>query len=268
MINFFRKIRQNLLVANKTGKYFKYATGEIVLVVLGIMIALQVNDWNQKRQLKSLEIEILNDFKSSLQLDLKVYDRSIDRGNRVKNSIGILLHSIENDMPYSDSLKYHFGNLTGLWGASVNNSIFESLKSEGLSIITNKELRLEIIYLYGKLSIGQDNQHAKYRDLMHEAKTNILSTRFDEFWKGNYEQWSMENNYADSDFTTAGLQGEMRPIDFEKLKKDPEFLFFLKSLKNIHFWYMEQQSKSVIKAINNLLLNIDNELKSRKHNNA
>ncbi|MFT7329977.1 MAG: hypothetical protein ACI848_000035 [Roseivirga sp.] len=46
MIKFFRKIRQNLLVENKTGKYFKYAIGEIMLVVIGILIALQINTWN------------------------------------------------------------------------------------------------------------------------------------------------------------------------------------------------------------------------------
>jgi hypothetical protein len=49
MIKFFRKIRQNLLTENKTGKYFKYAIGEIVLVVIGILIALSINNWNQDR---------------------------------------------------------------------------------------------------------------------------------------------------------------------------------------------------------------------------
>ena len=49
MIKFFRKIRYELMSENKTGKYFKYAIGEIVLVVIGILIALQINTWNQKR---------------------------------------------------------------------------------------------------------------------------------------------------------------------------------------------------------------------------
>ncbi len=49
MIKFFRKIRQNLLMENKTGKYFKYAIGEIVLVVIGILIALGINNWNTHR---------------------------------------------------------------------------------------------------------------------------------------------------------------------------------------------------------------------------
>ena len=50
MIKFFRKIRQNLLMENKIGKYFKYAIGEIILVVMGILIALQINNWNEDRK--------------------------------------------------------------------------------------------------------------------------------------------------------------------------------------------------------------------------
>lgn len=47
MIKFFRNIRQNLLAEGKIGKYLKYASGEIILVVIGILIALQINNWNE-----------------------------------------------------------------------------------------------------------------------------------------------------------------------------------------------------------------------------
>ncbi|MBT8323911.1 MAG: hypothetical protein KJO96_01335, partial [Winogradskyella sp.] len=49
MIKFFRHIRYKLMEQNKTGRYFKYAIGEIILVVIGILIALQINNWNQHR---------------------------------------------------------------------------------------------------------------------------------------------------------------------------------------------------------------------------
>jgi predicted small secreted protein len=69
MIKFFRKIRYNLMEQNKTSKYFKYAIGEIILVVIGILIALQINTWNQKRIDKNQEREVITklhkDFKEN-----------------------------------------------------------------------------------------------------------------------------------------------------------------------------------------------------------
>ena len=69
MIKFLRKIRQNLLADGKIGKYVKYAIGEIVLVVIGILIALQVDNWNEERNRQKEEIQYLitlqKDFKSA-----------------------------------------------------------------------------------------------------------------------------------------------------------------------------------------------------------
>ena len=53
MIKFFRKIRYNLMEQNKTGKYFKYAIGEIILVVIGILIALSINNWNEAKKARA-----------------------------------------------------------------------------------------------------------------------------------------------------------------------------------------------------------------------
>lgn len=66
MIKFFRKIRYDLMDKNKTGKYLKYAIGEIILVMIGILLALQVNTWNEKRKNLILEKE----FKIGLKNDL------------------------------------------------------------------------------------------------------------------------------------------------------------------------------------------------------
>ena len=59
MIPFFRKIRKKMADDNKPLKYFRYAIGEIVLVVIGILIALQINNWNERRLLNIEEIKIL-----------------------------------------------------------------------------------------------------------------------------------------------------------------------------------------------------------------
>jgi hypothetical protein len=59
MLQFFRKIRYDLINNNKTGKYLKYAIGEILLVPIGILLALQVNNWNENRKNADEEIKIL-----------------------------------------------------------------------------------------------------------------------------------------------------------------------------------------------------------------
>lgn len=68
MIKFFRKIRKNLLSEGKTGKYLKYAVGEIVLVVIGILIALQINNWNENRKVETIKttnyLNLLEDLKT------------------------------------------------------------------------------------------------------------------------------------------------------------------------------------------------------------
>ena len=71
MIKFFRKIRQNLLMENKTSKYFKYAIGEIVLVVIGILIALQINIWNQEKNNEQKVIKTLQQVQKDLLNDLQ-----------------------------------------------------------------------------------------------------------------------------------------------------------------------------------------------------
>jgi len=142
----------------------------------------------------------------------------------------------------------------------VNGSVFESLKSEGLTLISNKELRQELIRLYDHLIIGKNKRNIRYTDLLDEGSANILITRFEELGKGNHESWAEENDYADMNFTTDGLIFEMTPIDYKKLKDDQEYLYFLKSLKNLRFWFVEIDNYSVVKTIKGLLKNIEDEL--------
>ena len=74
MIKFFRKIRQNLLMENKTSKYFKYAIGEIVLVVIGILIALQINNWNENRKLENSKQKLMLALKNELVNNKNEFD--------------------------------------------------------------------------------------------------------------------------------------------------------------------------------------------------
>ena len=104
MIKFFRKIRQNLIMENKTSKYFKYAIGEIVLVVIGILIALQINNWNQNRLDRNFENVMLKEVKNSLESDMEIYDIFVQRASAKKDGIQELLQLIDSKKSYPDSV--------------------------------------------------------------------------------------------------------------------------------------------------------------------
>ncbi|MGX1927929.1 DUF6090 family protein [Flagellimonas sp. 2504JD4-2] len=90
MIKFFRKIRQKLLIENRFSKYLVYAIGEIILVVIGILIALQINNWNEERKAYTLGNEYLSGIKNDLKKDFVLLD-SVMHQNSQEIS---LLHSV------------------------------------------------------------------------------------------------------------------------------------------------------------------------------
>ena len=96
MIKFFRHIRQRLLMENKTSKYFKYAIGEIVLVVIGILIALQINNWNENRKEEIRQVAILSKFLQDLKSDSINYQLNISTMNQIDSLHQRLFRIIEN----------------------------------------------------------------------------------------------------------------------------------------------------------------------------
>ena len=79
MIKFFRNIRQKLIMENKTSRYLKYAIGEIILVVIGILIALQINNWNEERLERNREKITIQNLHTEFQENL----RDLDTTNRI-----------------------------------------------------------------------------------------------------------------------------------------------------------------------------------------
>ena len=150
MIKFFRKIRQDLLSTGKTGKYFKYAIGEIILVVIGILIALSINNWNEKRKIKNKETVILKEFLTSINSDLKAYENFSDpKIERKKRGIDSLFTYIFDKKEIKDSLFIDFyTNMSQDIFLRFDNGPFEDLKSSGLDIVSNDSLRTAINNAY------------------------------------------------------------------------------------------------------------------------
>ena len=111
MINFFRKKRKKMADDHsyvkasggaKAFKYTRYAIGEILLVVIGIVIALQINNWNEQRKNANQELKLLKSFKIGLEEDLSDIDLNISVHTRGINSANMILNLLENDQPYNN----------------------------------------------------------------------------------------------------------------------------------------------------------------------
>lgn len=253
MIKFFRHIRRSLIQENEMGKYFKYAIGEILLVVIGILIALQINNWNENNKQREKEKVILENLKTSLEKDILTHNFHIQSYEKSKHSIQFLIEFMENDYQFTDSLKYHFGRTTYLWNPSIQLEIFENLKSVGFDIISNKNLKEQILRYYSFATTDFITAKNRYDNIMGNASTNILNTRFRAFWNGNYDIFRKTENPNDLDV-------EMVPNDFESLKKDDEYLYFLRSLKNQHYWFAERNNVLAKNMAESLLQFVDKEL--------
>ena len=104
MIKFFRKIRQRLLTENKFSKYLLYAIGEIVLVVIGILIALWINNLNQQRKIKTEEQVVLKQLKNEFTINLKQLNSKIEIRNDMLKDFEDCLNYFANQEIESDSL--------------------------------------------------------------------------------------------------------------------------------------------------------------------
>ncbi|NEV94636.1 hypothetical protein G3567_10820 [Psychroflexus sp. YR1-1] len=149
MIKFFRKIRQNLLSENKFSKYLLYAIGEIILVVIGILIALQINNHNELNKQRAKEIQFLKNIKSDLIFEEKELERHIGIREGIVNSAQIALeHFKGKPVENIQMFNYHAFNV-GIWQEFKrnNNTFVELLNSGNFTIISNESIKSGLLNL-------------------------------------------------------------------------------------------------------------------------
>lgn len=243
MIKFFRRIRQHLISESKFSKYLFYAFGEIILVVIGILIALQINNWNENRKLQNEELSLLEEVKGNLETTSEnfILD-SLYNFNTVRLYKKINYY-VDNNLPYNQELDSAFAALT-LWTSPFATSIaYKSLQNKGLDIIKNKSIKNHLIDLY-------------------DVKITSLTVDIDQ------AEWALNESIV-MPFFSKNIRrlnkislNSARPNDFELLKNNDEFINILSMLirqrkKGLEYY------KNTISAIDNLIREIDDELKQR-----
>jgi hypothetical protein len=134
---------------NKTSKYFKYAIGEILLVLIGILLALAISDWNSNRIDGQSEILKLTELRKSIETDLNLISAKQIEANNSIERMTYLQSLIKNEnYVYKKSLDTLFGCVYGMRILNLNDAFYEDLKSDGLSLIKEENIRLKIVQLF------------------------------------------------------------------------------------------------------------------------
>lgn len=127
MIKLFRKIRQQQIMENKTSKYFKYAIGEIILVVIGILIALQINNWNEARKTNKVKKQVLLSLKKELEVNSDQIKNTFKYHNVIRDTINKI------DISKVDfKNKSSFGFWRGHQVFPLRNSSFQTAIQSGI----------------------------------------------------------------------------------------------------------------------------------------
>jgi hypothetical protein len=164
MIKFFRKIRKSLFLENQMGKYFTYALGEIILVVIGILIALQINNWNENRKNRIAEADYYCRILADLELNEKLIDETSELiSNKIRLSKELI--SDLNNIPNDRSIILNKFVVALRQDVFVPSNIaFEDLTSSGqLKLLTDLKLKNRLIqhstFLNNILNLLQENRN-------------------------------------------------------------------------------------------------------------
>lgn len=212
MISIFRKARLKLFKGNKVQKYILYAIGEVLLIVFGILLALQISNLNEKEKSKKLSNEMIAEIKSGIESDLSELDVFLSDQYQVFNSQIIVSNWLKRGSPYHDSLSIHFSKTYVAKDYSINYVGYERLKKNGLRKIENDSLRRSIANLY----------EIKYPEYLKFSQ--IYQNFLDELLDINPKHFN-ELNY---------MRPTMEPVDIKKLRLDTEYAYKLNTLKNFN----------------------------------
>jgi hypothetical protein len=257
MIKFFRKIRQNSLMEKKTGKYLKYAIGEIVLVVIGILIALSINTWNEGRKEGIKEQLILKSLKANLKENLKLlslankaaidaYNASLNLNELITPNSGKIN---TNQIDSLTSIMFDYFTFDANSGA-----INEIINSGQLNIIKNDELKNQVSNWSGLIDDAQRdgdiaNKHSFDNMVIYLSKNGTIS------------------NLPLGNDIIQNLNIKSKPsssfeVDYQKLMVSLEFENLV-GWHSINLLYILNEYKSLKSYIENILEMIDSETEEK-----
>ena len=246
MIKFFRRVRQRLLTQNKFSKYILYAIGEILLVVIGILIAVQINAWYQKRTIKINEINTLSQLNIDLKENLKEISGIYEMIEASNVSGDKILNHLEYKSEVTDSLRYWIEEFAMSNIFNNANTTYKNLENSENNIISSDSLRLRITLMY---ETDFANVHRREAMFYGEYFTNYKNELFKNFKTGPViDQWLEEATLSVN-----------TPINLSDLKQNEPYKNALVELYNFRLLRLNWLKKSILE-LENLIQDIDKEI--------
>jgi hypothetical protein len=240
MLRFFRQIRQRLLTDNKFSKYLLYAVGEILLVVIGILIALQVDNWKEDIKQNKRELILLSELKSNLKTNVRNLENDISVQTKSIRSFEYILNLPNKKLPFNDSISRYLYDIDYCTDVVLITSAFQTMKSSGLEIIRSDSLRMAIVNLY---EVGYPELMQETKRLEDQLWPAVVMPLFQKHFRMS------NNNYI--------------PNDYDNWLKDTEFFNMVSirlALRNTSTTY----KKKTVQQTNAVIQLIDKEFESRK----
>jgi len=213
MINFFRKTRKQFADDNKPIKYMRYAIGEIILVVIGILIAFSLNNWNDNRKNKRKEKVILQKLKSEYISNLKQLNQKISmRKDAAESSIWLLKRfDLDDFNEKRDSIDYHIARTLFFPTYDPNTGITDELINTGnIYIINNDSIKTFLA-----------NWSASVIDLKQDENTyeTFVSTIYTPFLIKNYQFRNIVNEMRNNEELNNNYKTSLTKVDIQRRNK-------------------------------------------------
>lgn len=225
------------MTENKLSRYLGYAIGEIILVAVGILLALQINNWNEQRKLNIKEIKTLTDLKYDLEKNIKSTRDGINYMNGFLNSCKKIIYAIEHKQPYEEGINSAFGQFYLVYYPNFSTGSYENLKNEGINLISNKRLKNAIVTVFDIKT-----------ERIEEDRTNR------QFVYNSSVVMPMVTKYFFNDLSTPGYN--LIPSNYKKMLQDKVFynmctILAANYLKDIRWYEMYiSDSENLINQIN------------------
>jgi len=185
--------------------WFKYML-ETVVVIVGVLIAFSLNDWNESIKERRFEVQMLKELNGSLQNNVEYLERAIRRNDEARRSCDLIIEYFDSELPYHDSLDHHFSTSLFWFYPSLENTAYESLKSYGLHLISNDSIR------------------EKLGDIYEWTFIDLFSQRQDEYFYGTVAPL-LPDWFESHDFF-----GDMKPLDFDNLQNSNSYRHILRTM--------------------------------------